>query len=164
MRKNLLFVTYHDKDCEEGLSYAIDLAKIMNKGMTVLLICRRNLMERFEDMMTSMTFAEAGEHEAAKKIYAGDDINKDRRGNGIGFFTEKCLRAGVEVRVQPSAIDIVPALKYCLSVEKTIDMVLLGPNVTDNGNMSEKELRKLVRTASRPIVTLARQTPPMFLA
>jgi len=36
-------------------------------------------------------------------------------------------------------------------------MVLLSPSITDNGNVSARELNKLVRTASRPVVTMARQ-------
>ena len=51
------------------------------------------------------------------------------------------------MNVQSTAIALVPALKYYLSAENTIDMVLLGPNVTDNGNMCEKDLQKLVKTA-----------------
>ena len=33
-------------------------------------------------------------------------------------------------------------------------MVLLNPNITDNGNIKEKELDRLVRTASVPVVTI----------
>ncbi len=32
--KQLLFVTFHDEKYEEGLSYAIDLAKVMNNGIS----------------------------------------------------------------------------------------------------------------------------------
>ncbi|HSB31084.1 MAG TPA: hypothetical protein VLD55_05735 [Candidatus Sulfobium mesophilum] len=66
------------------------------------------------------------------------------------------------MKVQSTAIALVPALKHYLSAENTIDMVLLGPNVTDNGNMCEKDLQKLVKTASRPIVILGRHAPPIY--
>lgn len=157
MRKNLLFVTYHDEDCGAGLSYAIDLAKTMNKGMAVLLIYKRNLMERFADVMTSVTFAEAGEHETAKRIYAGGDMKNDWPDKRISFLAERCLGAGVEVSVQSAALDIVQAVKYYLSEKTFVDMVLLSPSITDNGNITEKDLQKLVKTTSRPIVTMARQ-------
>ena len=157
MRKKLLFVTYHDDDCGAGLSYAIDLAKIMNKGMTVLLIYRRNLMEGFADVMTSVTFAEAGEHETAKSIYAGGDMKNGCRDKRMSFLAERCRGSGVEVSVQSAAIDIVQAVKHYLSEKTSVDMVLLSPSVTDNGNITEKDLRRLIKTASRPIVTMARQ-------
>ena len=35
-------------------------------------------------------------------------------------------------------------------------MVLLSPSVTNNEGVSAKELKRLVRTVSRPIVTMAR--------
>jgi hypothetical protein len=158
MRKTLLFVTYHDEDCGAGLSYAIDLAKTMNKGMTVLLIYKRNLMERFADVMTSVTFAEAGEHETAKRIYAGGDMKNDRPDKRMSLLAERCRGSGVDVNVQSAAIDIVQAVKHYLSEKTSVDMVLLSPSVTYHGNITEKDLRRLVNTASRPIVTMARQT------
>jgi hypothetical protein len=36
-------------------------------------------------------------------------------------------------------------------------MVLLSPTITENGNISSRELSRLVKTASRPIVTMAKQ-------
>jgi len=55
-RNQLLFVTYHDENFEEGLSYALDLAKTMNDGIEVLLLYKRKALEKFEDMMTAVTF------------------------------------------------------------------------------------------------------------
>jgi len=157
MRKTLLFVTYHDEDCGAGLSYAIDLAKTMKKGMTVLLIYKRNLMERFADAMTSVTFAEAGEHDTAKRINAGGDMKNDSPDKRMSFLAERCRMSGVEVSVQSAAMDIVRAVKHYLSEKNSVDMVLLSPGVTDHGNITEKDLQRLVEKASRPIVTMARQ-------
>lgn len=100
------------KICGAGLSYAIDLAKIMNKGMTVLLICRRNLMERFADVMTSVTFAEVGEYKTAKKNVYGRRRENEFADKGISSLAKRCREAGVEVKVQSTAIALVPALKY----------------------------------------------------
>lgn len=157
MRENLLFVTYHDENCEEGLSYAIDLAKIMNKGITILLVYKNNLMKRFEDVMISVTFAEAGEHETANRIYSGSDVRTDSSDGKINFLVRKCQESGVDVRVQTEAKDIVSSVKDFLRKKTSIDMVLLSPSVTNNGNVTAKELQKLVKTVSRPIVTIARQ-------
>lgn len=158
MRKTILFVTYHDEDCGAGLSYAIDLAKTMDRGMAVLLINRRSLMERFEDVMASVTFAEAGEQETAKKIYAGD-MKEDCLDKKVISLAERCRGAGVEVSVQSEAKNILKAVKHYISVKNSVDMVLLSPNVTDSGNITERDLRNLFKTVSRPIVIMARQAP-----
>ncbi|MBI4690881.1 MAG: hypothetical protein HY754_11560 [Nitrospirae bacterium] len=155
MKKNLLFVSaYNDEGCGEGLSYAIDLAKVMNEGIAILLIYKKNLMKRVEDVMAAIAFAEAGEHETAREIAGNKAACSDET---INFFTKKCRDSGVEVSVQIAAMDMVPAVKDFLGGKKGIDMVLLSPSVTNNGNVTSRELQKLVKTASRPIVTMARQ-------
>ncbi len=155
-QKNLLFVTYHDEECDEGLSYAIDLAKIMDEGITILMVYKNRLMKKFDDLMTAITFAEAGEDEFAKRIML-DSEKETVRNEKLKFLIEKCRKSGVDVNVQTESKDIVSAVKDFLGKKTTIDMVLLSPCVTDNGNVTAKELQKLVKTASRPIVTMAKQ-------
>lgn len=157
MKKNLLFVTYHDEDCDEGLSYAIDLAKIMDKGITILMVYKNKLMKKFDDLMTAVTFAEAGEHETAKKLISGSDVKTVSSDERLKFLIEKCRESGVDVNVQTESRDIVSAVKDFLGKKTAIDMVLLSPCVTDNGNVTAKELQKLVKTVSRPVVTMAKQ-------
>ncbi len=156
MKKNLLFVTYHDEECDEGLSYAIDLAKIMDEGITILMVYKNRLMKKFDDLMTAITFAEAGEDEIAKRIML-DSEKKSVRNEKLNFLIEKCRTSGIDVNVQTESKDIVSAVKDLLGKKTAIDMVLLSPCVTDNGNVTAKELQKLVKTASRPIVTMAKQ-------
>ena len=43
-----------------------------------------------------------------------------------------------------------------LKKNKGVDMVLLSPNITDNGTLTSRELNQLLRTASMPIVTMAK--------
>ena len=157
MKKNLLFVTYHDEDCDEGLSYAIDLAKIMGEGITILMVYKNKLMKKFDDLMTAITFAEAGEDEIAKSIMLDSKKEADRPEEKLNFLIEKCRESGVDVNVQTESKDLVSAVKDFLGKKTTIDMVLLSPCVTDNGNVTAKELQKLVKTVSRPIVTMAKQ-------
>ena len=38
--KQLLFVVYHDESFDEGLTYAIDLAKVMNDSISLMIIQR----------------------------------------------------------------------------------------------------------------------------
>ncbi len=71
-RNQLLFVTYHDENFDDGLSYALDLAKTMNDGIEILLIYKRKVLEKFDDMMTAITFAEAGMHKTAREMISED--------------------------------------------------------------------------------------------
>ena len=94
MKKNqLLFVTYHDENFEEGLSYALDLAKTMNDGIEILMIYKRKVLEKFDDMMTAITFAEAGEHQTAKEMISEDykKRNEDYE-NKLATIKEKCYK------------------------------------------------------------------------
>lgn len=155
MRKQLLFVTYQDEDFDEGLSYAMDLARAMSEDLTILMTRKKTLLKRFEDIMTTVTFAEAGEHETAREILS-DKINGGYE-KKLNLLMEQCQNAGIVTRVYTVALDAISAIKDFLKEKNTVDMVLLSPSITDNGNIKSSDLQKLVRTASRPIVTMARQ-------
>ncbi len=158
MRKQLLFVTYENEDLDEGLNYAIDLAKTMGKDISILIAAnKKTLKEKFDDLMSAVTFAEADDHETARDIlYSGGRTTAlEQR---AAHLAEKCQRSGVNVNIHSVTIDLFSAIKDFLREKTGIDMVLLSPTVTDNGNVSARELNKLVRTASRPVVTMARQT------
>ncbi|MBI5739563.1 MAG: hypothetical protein HZA16_02480 [Nitrospirae bacterium] len=155
MRKQILFVTYQNEDFDEGLSYAIDLAKAMNEDLAILLAHKNKLLKRFEEIMTAITFAEAGEPETAREILSAGPDNGSR--TKLNALIEKCHNAGIAAKVYTVALDAGSAIKDILRQKNSVDMVLLSPSVTENGNISSGELQKLVRTASRPIVTMAKQ-------
>jgi hypothetical protein len=155
MRKQLLFVTYQDKDFDEGLPYAMDLARAMNEDLTILMTHKKSLLKKFEDLMTSVTFAEAGEHETAREILLEKTDNGYEK--KLNLLMEQCQNAGIITRVYKVGLDAMSAIKDFLKEKNTVDMVLLSPSITDNGNITSSDLQKLVRTASRPVVTMARQ-------
>ncbi|MDA8434226.1 MAG: hypothetical protein M0Z60_14875 [Nitrospiraceae bacterium] len=159
MRKQLLFVTYESEDMDEGLNYAIDLAKTMDKDISILIANnKKSLRERFDDLMTAVAFAEANEHDSARQAMARGESVGESAEKKAGLLAEKCRESGVGVNVHEAAVDLFPAIKDFLGKKSGIDMVILSPSITDNGNVSARELNKLVRTASRPVVTMARQT------
>ncbi|MBI4849169.1 MAG: hypothetical protein HY808_11440 [Nitrospirae bacterium] len=155
MRKQLLFVTYENEDFDEGLSYAVDLARAMKEDLTILMAHKKSLARRLEDIMSAVTFAESGEHETARKIFSDkmDAVSRTK----LNQFLEQCQNEGIVTRVYTVALDAISAIKDFLKEKNTVDMVLLSPSVTDNGSITSSDLQKLVRTASRPIVTMARQ-------
>lgn len=156
MKRNLLFITYRDDDLDDGLSYALDLARMMDRGIDVLLLQKRKLSQKFESLMTAITFAEADDHKTAKHVmkvegagHVQDSLN-DR-------IAEKCSGSGIPASITSALTDTASALGDFLKQKNNIDMVLLSPGITDNGNISSRELQKIVKTASRPIVTMAKQ-------
>ncbi len=157
-RNRLLFVTYHDENFEDGLSYALDLAKTMNNGIEILMIYKRKVLEKFDDMMTAITFAEAGEHQTAREMISEDYKNRNEDyEKKLATIKEKCTKSGIAVDFSTAAMDAISAIKNILRQNTKIDMVLLSPSVTNDGNVNAKVLNKLVKTASRPVVTMAKQ-------
>ncbi len=157
MKKQLLFVTHQNEETDDGLAYAVDLARTMDEGITVLLVNRKNLMEKFERAMAAVTFAEANEHETSRAILAEGEQGDEDAGKRVETLLDKCRDLGVNITVHAVTEDAVTAVKDYLKKRNGVDMVLLSPSVTDKKNLSARELQRLVKTASRPIVTMARQ-------
>jgi len=158
-KRQLLFVTYRDENIEEGVSYAVELAKAMYEDITLLLVQKKiNLMEKLENLMTSVSFAEADEHDMARQIMAGGSQDRQRsHEKKLAEVVKKCHREGIQVNVHTSDLDAISSIRIFLKEHTGIDKVVLSPAVTGNGNVSAKDLNRLVRTASRPIVTMTRQ-------
>jgi len=157
MKKQLLFVTYHDENLDQGLSYALDLAKTMNDGIEILLIFKRTVLERFEDMMTAVTFAEEDMHKTAREMITDDFKRKNEDyEKKVDVLKEQCRKSGIAVNISTSATDTVSAVRNILRQNTRIDMVLLSPSITNDGHVTSKVLNKLVKTTSRPIVTMAK--------
>ena len=101
MRNNILFVTYREEDLRSGPILCNRSCKNYEQGddCSVLLICRRNLMERFADVMMSVTFAEVGEYKTAKNVY-GRRREKRFRRQGNRFPCRKMAGDRRRVKVQ----------------------------------------------------------------
>lgn len=159
-KQQLLFVTYQDENLDEGISYAIELAKAMIEDIVVLLVGKKDaLKERFEDLMASVSFAEAGEHDTARELAAG--AGRALPAGLDSKITEMVLassKAGVRLEVERTEKDVVGGIRSYLKRNATIDKVVLSPAVTEGEVLTTRELNRLVRTASRPIVTMTRQS------
>ncbi len=153
MKRNLLFVTYKDGEIDEGLNYALDLAKMTDKGMAVLLVNKKKLSKKFEDIMSAVAFAEENEPAMAQQIMRESEPSEDLQ----TAIEEKCKTSGIAAAVHTALQDAATSVKDFLKQNNSIDMVLLSPDITDSGNISSRELSRLVKTASRPIVTMAKQ-------
>jgi hypothetical protein len=158
-KRQLLFVTYRDENLEEGVSYAVELAKAMFEDITLLLVQKKsNFMDRIENLMTAVSFAEEDQHDEARRIMSGESAGSGRRHEELlSALIGRCSREGIQVSVQEMDLDAVAGIRTFLKNHAGIDKVVLSPTVTGNGNVSSKDLNRLVRTASRPIVTMTRQ-------
>ncbi len=155
MKKQLLFVTYPNEGMDEGLSYAVDLAQTMNEGITVLLVKKDKLMKKFEDMMSAVAFAEENDQDTARE-FVSEPVEAGVADN-LRTIREKCREVGVKVNIHTASMDTVSAVKDFMKNTSGIDMILLSPSVTGEGNLTGGELKRLVRTSSRPVVTMSRQ-------
>lgn len=159
-KKQLLFVTYLDEHLDEGISYAIELAKAMIEDIVLLLVQKKDaLSERFSDLMAGASFAEQGEHETAKVLASGADRVLPSVINGkITEMVVASSKAGVHLDVQHSEKDVISGIRSYLKGNTVVDKVVLSPAVTESEALTTRDLNRLVRTASRPIVTMTKQS------
>ncbi len=158
-KRQLLFVTYHDEKLDEGVSYAVELAKAMFEDITLLLVQKKaNIMEKIGNLMTAVSFAEADDHETARQIMAGGSPESPETvQKKLAEIADRCKREGIQMSVEHTDLDAVSGIRAFLKNHTGIDKVVLSPAMTEEGNVTAKDLNRLVRTASRPIVTMTRQ-------
>lgn len=157
-RKRLLFATFDDERLDDAFGYAVELSRTLDKDLCVLVVHEKRLSERFDDLMTAVTFAEeygSGTEQGLlqsgiKRLDAGQD---DR----MSQLMNRGRMSGVSVEVYTAGTKIVDAVNDFIRQYPVIDMVLLGPTVAGRGEVSAKQLKKLVSSVSRPVVTMARQ-------
>jgi hypothetical protein len=158
MKKKLLFITYSDAHPDEGLSYVIELAKVMNEDLMVFLLRKKQLPRKFDDLMTAVTFAEADEPKTARESITEDYGNfNENPGKKLSGLFEKCRESGIDVDVYSSKSDAASTIEKYFKHRNGVDIVLLSPNVTDNSNFTKRKLKRLSDIVARPIVTIARQ-------
>ncbi len=100
--------------------------------------------------MSAVTFAEAGEHDTARGFLPGG------AGDSLPGIKERCGKEGLPAEVHTTSEDLLSAIFNLIRKHSGINMVMLSPSVTNNGVLSARDLQRLVRTASRPVVTMAR--------
>jgi hypothetical protein len=158
-KRQLLFVTYLDENLEEGVSYAVELAKAMYEDITFLMVRKKSyLMDKLENLMTAASFAEADDHDTARQIMSGGSKSEHQTyEKKLAVLTGRCKEEGIHVNVQQTELDAVSGIRAFLKEHGGIDKVVLSPAITEAGSITTKDLNRLVRTASRPIVTMTRQ-------
>ena len=157
MKRKILFVTDRYDDTDGGLSYAFDLARMMDKGISILLLRKERLMNRFETLMSAVTFAEAGERGTALEILAEGKDPAAPVAARPATIEEACAGSGLPTEISSGSGDMVSAVGTYLKSNRNVEMVLLSPSITEEGAVSSRDFKRLIATVARPIVTLARQ-------
>jgi len=159
-KRQLLFVTYLDENPDEGIAYVIELAKAMQEDIVLLGVQKKEtLNSKFDDLMTGVTFAEAGEHETAQKVLSGGaGMTGAAHAAMITELIVKASSVGVHLSAEQVERDVVSGIRVFLKDHSGIDKVVLSPAVTEGEMLSTRDLSRLVRTASRPVVTMTRQS------
>jgi len=156
MRRQIMFVTYLTDGFQKAFSYSTELARMMGKNIAVLIITRKkDPEEALDDYMTAVAFAESGDYKFARDMMPGHDHHDFSA--EISYLWDRCREMGIQLSVHRSALDIVSAINNFVKQQKGIDMILIGSTITSKGSISAKELKKLVRTASRPVVTIGEE-------
>jgi len=158
-KRQLLFVTHFDENLDDVVSYIIELAKTMHEDITLFLVQKKgNLVEKLGNLITAVSFAGIDEHDTARQTVAGGpQAGRQSREKKLSSLVEKCRKEGIQLKVHTTDMDAVMGIRTFLKEHTGIDKVVLSPVLTEAGNVTLKDLNRLVRTVSRPIVTMTRQ-------
>lgn len=159
-RRNLLFVTYNNSCFDEGVPYAIELAKTLGKKQLDLLLVqeKKGLGSKLVDLLAASAYGESGEVDAVREVLAEGGVEEAEFNEKLGRILAKAGEAAVEVTVHASGQEMRKAVKAAVGDGGSVDMVVLGPSLTTKGKLSPKDISKLIKSATAPVVTIARQS------
>jgi nucleotide-binding universal stress UspA family protein len=153
MKEKILFVTKGGENCDEGFSYALELAKAVNSGIAVLVVYPKYMLISFEDVMCAAAFAEAGDFKTVKTLLDSEETTlKETDKRKIGDMSERAREISVDLVHRVALGDVTVAIKDYLKQSPGVDMVLLSPTLA--GNKKILDLKKLMKNISKPIVNI----------
>jgi hypothetical protein len=158
MKKKMLFVTYLDEHPEAGFSYVLELAKVLNEDLMIFLLREKRLSGNSDESAGADALtATAGVGTEGQTITA-DSQNSTETEKKLAGLVYKCKKSGIKVDLYSLRSDVVSSIEDYFRHKNGIDIVLLGPNITEHSHISQRTLKKLSDTVARPIVTMAKQT------
>ena len=155
MKDNILFVTKGGEQCDEGSSYALELAKTLNAGIEILIMDASHPATQFEDIMAAAAFAEEGDLKTMKEILESEqNVCRQKLEEKINGLIRSSMEMAVELCCHISDGDVATAIKDFLKKKSNIDMVLLSPSLSEN--KKSLDIRKLLKNISKPIVHISK--------
>ncbi|WP_353684989.1 hypothetical protein V4D30_04120 [Thermodesulfovibrio sp. 3907-1M] len=152
-KKHLLLTALWGERLDEIFQYTKELAKIMNKDITMLLIHPKK--RKFEDLMTAVTFAEASESNTAVELLQTNQNEIIQK--NLKDLKEKYNQSGIKVDIVYTENTVYNAIDNFLRKNEHIEMVLLSPEITVNSELSARKLKNLIKHACCPIVTMTKK-------
>jgi L-lactate utilization protein LutB len=129
----------------------------MDEDLSLLLVKKKkDFMKKFETLLTAISFAEADEHETARQVMAVDEKSPRNNKAKLAKLVKMCKQEGIQVHIHSTDLDAISGINAFLKEHSEIDKILLGPSMAEAENIKAKDLTRLVRTASRPVVTMTR--------
>jgi nucleotide-binding universal stress UspA family protein len=153
MKEKILFVTKGGEGCDEGFSYALELAKALNSGIAVLMVYPRQMLSSFDDVMSAAAFAEAGDFNTVKTLLDSQEkALRETEEKKVGEMIEKAREISINLIHKVASGDVANAIKDYLKNRPGVDMVLLSPTLA--GNKKILDIKKLLKNISKPIVNI----------
>lgn len=158
MKAKLLFVTQVSERTEEGIDYALELARSMKTGMDILLLQKESLSSSCEKFFSSIAFAEEGEQGTALEMLedSPDEKLKTLGTKGVLDLRKKCEKAGVETSLTLQTGDPLDRIADFIKDKQSIEMILLSPSLSEEKGIRKILKQKLLKKIDRPIVTIRR--------
>ncbi len=157
MRSKLLYVVKGEAAClKDGFTYAKELSKVVKGGLYILFHYDRKMLRTFEDEMTAVAFAEAGESETAQEILRErEHVLKAEAEKRIQIWKKECENPDLITKFDVVTGDLLSAIRQILQNHAGIEIVILSPSLMErNKPFSIRRLRKYIH---RPVVTMSRQ-------
>ncbi len=155
MKEKILFVTKGGENCDEGFSYALELASTLNTDLTTLVIYPTQMATTFEDVMVTAAFAEAGDLNSVKDLMEQQLKGiRDEVGKKLQSIEEKCRQRQIGFLAEEAFGDVGDAIKQHLKTRPNVDMVLLSPSLSDR--RKTVDMKKLLKQVAKPIVAISR--------
>jgi hypothetical protein len=155
MKDKILFVTKGGEQCDDGFSYALELAKTLNVAIEILIMQSTHLATQFENIMAAAAFAEAGDLKTVKEIMESEqETCREKLNNKIAELTRKPEKTEINMYCNTAGGDVAAAIKVFLKDRPNIDMVLISPSLSENKKTID--LKKLLKNISKTIVHISR--------
>ncbi len=158
MKKKMLFVTYLDEHPEAGFSYVIELAKVLNEDLMVFLLREKRLSGNSDESAGADALTAAVGVGTEGQTITADTQDAPETEKKLAGLVYKCKKSGIKVDLYSLRSDVVSSIEEYFRHKNGIDIVLLGPNITEHSHITQRTLKKLSDTVARPIVTMAKQT------
>lgn len=157
MRAKLLFMTMISAQAEEGLDYVLQIAKTMHTGVSIILISKKSLASIYENIMSSITFAEEGEKETALQMMAEpSDEARELGRESMATLKAKCEQALIESSIKVMTGNPLSIIESYVKENRNIEMVLLSPALSAGKDIKKILRQQLLGKIDRPVVTIRR--------